>query len=108
MTSNDTHSSEVLSLRERLRTLSVGDLHYLHGVIVGTLNRVRPSKPKPGSVSERLSAMAVGESILFETWTSPDKLGSVAKRYARRWMNDSNADWSASTTTKGVRVTRMR
>ena len=57
-------------------------------------------------VTTTISKLPVNGSYLFDHMTKRSCFASGYKQVARRLMNDPHAQWSAKTTTKGVRVTR--
>ena len=89
-----------------LRELSDEALRELHSAVVQVI-RLRTGSLHD-SASARLAALEIEASCLFEEWTRPDQLSSRRKGLARLRLGDDKAQWSAKTTNKGVRVTRIR
>jgi len=59
------------------------------------------------TVAHTLAQMAVGQWKLF-AWNDASRLTTYRKVAARNILNDPDANWSARTTPKGVRVTRVK
>jgi hypothetical protein len=60
---------------------------------------------QPDSHSAFLAAMAVGDTLTFP-WR--DHIRTEDRKYARLRLGEPNAQWRGRTTTKGLRVTRIR
>ena len=60
------------------------------------------------SRSAKLASMKVGDTYLFSDMKVADQMQQNDKRNARRRLGEPAAQWTARTTSKGVRVTRTR
>ena len=90
--------------RDQLIAMSLDDLQSLENFI----RSVKMQKKCPGSLSARLAEVALGQSVLFEDIDSIERLKGRVKVVARRRIEEPEAQWQLRSTTKGIRVTRVR
>ena len=96
--------SEPTPSTETLNRLPLHELEDLYMDVASALflRRNRDSN------SAKLALMKIGDSYIFAGWTSTNQLQSADKRNARKRMSDTTAQWTARTTNRGIRVTRVR
>ncbi len=63
---------------------------------------------RASSVNGSIADIPVGHSKTFTHWRNISALGSKRREVARRQLNAPEAQWCGQTTTKGIRVTRIR
>lgn len=91
--------------RETIDALSPDDLRQVFRWVMSVSQKGRKQrqrKPRVGSIS----AMAVGDSALYH-WSDARQLYRRSA-FARKILDDPNAKWVSRTTSKGIRVTRIR
>lgn len=96
--------------REELDAMPEAELRSLWGRVSGSLMRRRNKKGifrKADSVSARIAALSVGESLLFADWWMSNQFSGEYKTNARIRLEDANANWISRATNQGVRVTRI-
>lgn len=74
--------------------------------LLSTVVSVKMQRQHAASAPAILAAMKVGDSYIFD-WPDVSRLGQKRVK-ARQRLDDPNAHWQGRSTTKGVRVTRIR
>lgn len=93
--------------REQIEALSFAEFKALHSLVCSVAMTRQKRNLINTSVPAIISRLAVGESHLFDQWFNSGRLCAWSKKAACKRLNNPSAQWTAKTTTKGVRVTRI-
>jgi hypothetical protein len=88
--------------------LADDELREAHSAVLSAFYRrfrTNVGRPREGSRVEALATMAVGEDKLFG-FIQACRITGHTRNCARKWLRNPEAQWSARSTNKGLRVTR--